>query len=84
MTNQREKLYNVIENLPEELSDKVIDYIEYLKFSYVINKVPKELIIKDKEDLKKKLKEGIQDTNNGNVCDIEEAFAEVNEILAIK
>ncbi len=82
MTNQKKELYDVIEDLPEELSNKVIDYVEYLKFSYIISNAPKELIIKDKEDLKKKLKEGIEDTENGNVCSIEEAFEEVKEILA--
>ena len=47
MTIKQKELYNVIENLPEELSNKVIDYIEYLKFSYMTNKAPDSLIIKD-------------------------------------
>lgn len=81
MTNQKQRLYNVIEELPEELSNKVIDYVEYLKFSYIISNAPKELIINDKEDLKKKLEEGIQDTESGKVCSIEEAFLEVKEII---
>lgn len=54
MDNQKQRLYNVIEELPEELSNKVIDYVEYLKFSYIISNAPKELIIKDNEDLRKK------------------------------
>ena len=54
MDHQKQRLYNVIEELPEELSNKVIDYVEYLKFSYIISNAPKELIIKDKENLKKK------------------------------
>lgn len=82
MTNQKQELYNIIEDLPEELSNKVIDYVEYLKFSYIISNAPEELIIKNKEDLREKIKEGIQDTDNGNVCSIDEAFAEVKEILA--
>lgn len=81
MTNQKQRLYNVIEELPEELSNKVIDYIEYLKFSYIISNAPKELIINDKEDLKKKLEEGIQDTESGKVCSIEDTFLEVKEII---
>lgn len=36
---------------------------------------------KDKKDLRKKLLEGIKDTNNGNVCTIDEAFSEVEAIL---
>lgn len=41
MTMKQKELYNVIESLPEELSNKVVDYIEYLKFSYM-TKAPDE------------------------------------------
>ena len=81
MTMKQKELYNVIESLPEELSNKVIDYIEYLKFSYM-TKAPDDLIIKDDKDLSEKLKKGMEDTNNEKVCSVEEAFEEVNEILA--
>ena len=81
MTMKQKKLYNEIENLPEELSNKVIDYIEYLKFSY-ITKAPEDLIIKDDKDLLEKLKKGMEDTNNGKVCSIEESFEEIKEVLA--
>ena len=40
-------------NMKEELSNKVIDYIEYLKFSYM-TKAPDNLIIKDDKDLLEK------------------------------
>ena len=79
MTMKQKELYNVIESLPEDLSNKVIDYIEYLKFSYITNKAPDSLIIKDDKDLLEKLKKGMEDTDNGNVCSIEEAFEEVKE-----
>ena len=82
MTVKKQELYNVIERLPEELSIKVLDYIEYLKFSNAINNAPDELIIKDKEDLKKKLDEGIKDFENGNVCSLEEAYSEIQEVIA--
>lgn len=82
MTIKKQELYNVIERLPDELSIKVLDYIEYLKFSNVTNNAPEELIIKDKEDLKKKLEEGIKDFENGNICSLDEAYLEVQEVLA--
>ena len=81
MTMKQKELYNVIENLPEELSNKVIDYIEYLKFSYM-TKAPESIIIKDDKDLLEKLKKGMEDTDNEKVCSIEEAYEEVKEILA--
>lgn len=40
------------------------------------------LIIKDKKDLRKKLEEGIKDSENGNVCSLDEAFAEIESALA--
>lgn len=78
----KQELYRVIETLPEELSSKVIDYIEYLKFVSITNTAPDNLIVKNDKDLVEKLKVGMEDTNNGNVCPIDEAFEEVEEILA--
>ena len=82
MTIKKQELYNIIETLPEELSNKVIEYIEYLKYTDVVNNGPKDLIIKDKNDLRKKLEEGIKDTNKGKVCSVDEAFSEIETILA--
>lgn len=74
MTNKQKELYNIMGKLPEELLIKVLDYIEYLKFSNAINNAPKELIVKDKNELIEKLKEGIKATENGQVCSIDEVF----------
>ena len=82
MTARKQELYNVIEALPEELSNKVIEYIEYLKYSMITSKAPKNLIVKDKKDLRAKLREGIKDSENGNVCSLDEAFSEIEKILA--
>ena len=75
MTIKQQELYNIIETLPEEFSNKVIEFIEYLKFTEVLNNEPQDLTIKDENDLRKKLEEGIRDTDNGRVCSIDEAFS---------
>ena len=54
MIVKKQELYDIIETLPEELSNKVLEYIEYLKYTEVINNAPQNLIIKDKVDLRKK------------------------------
>ena len=84
MSTEKQELYNMIDTLPEELSDKVIDYVEYLRFVYVMNEsnAPSDLVIKSKEDLIQKLEEGEKDIANGDVCSKEELFAEMDEILA--
>lgn len=81
---KQKELYNVIESLPEELSNKEVDYIEYLKFSYGTNKVQNSLMIKDDKDLLEKLKKGMEDTNSGEVCSVEEAYEEFKKILIDK
>ena len=81
MTMKQKELYNVIESQLEELLNKVIDYIEYLKFSYM-TKALDDLIIKDDKDLLEKLKKGMEDTDNGKVSSVEEAYEEVKGILA--
>lgn len=45
------------------------------------NQVPNSLIIKDNKDLLEKLKKGMEDTDNGKVCSVEEAYEEVKKIL---
>ena len=81
MNIKKQELCDIIEKLPEELSNKVLDYIEYLKYSAVIDNAPKNVIVKDKTDLRKKLLEGINDTDNGNVCTVDEVFEVVKAIL---
>ena len=82
MTVKNQELYNVIEKLPEELSVKVLDYIEYLMFSNANNNAPEELIVKSIEDLREKLEEGRKDFESENVCSLEEAYLEVQKVLA--
>jgi len=82
MTAKKQELYNIIETLPEEFSNKVIEYIEYLKYTEITNNAPQDLVVKDKADLRQKLEEGIKDTESGNVCSLDEAFEEIETILA--
>lgn len=81
MSVEKQELLKSIETLPEELALQALDYIEYLKFNSVINNAPQDLIIKDKEDLKKKLEEGLKDIENGNVYSLDEAFLEIEKSL---
>ncbi|MEG1142778.1 MAG: hypothetical protein RSE41_10130 [Clostridia bacterium] len=81
MSTEKRELYNIIDTLSEELSNKVIDYIEYLKYANTLNTAPSDLLIKSKEDLIQKLEEGMKDTDSGNVCSLEQVFKEVNGIL---
>ncbi len=81
MSLEKQELLKSIETLPEEIVLQVLDYMEYLKFNYIINQTTEELIIKDKENLKKKLEEGLKDIENGNVCSLDEAFLEIEKSL---
>ena len=81
MTAKNKELYNIIETLPEELSNKVLEYIEYLKYSEIMNTAPESVIIKDKKDLIKKIKNGMSDIKNGKVCSVEDAFSEIENTI---
>mgnify|MGYP004670774541 CR=1 FL=1 len=81
MTVKQKELCNIIEELPDELSNKVLDYIEYLKYTMTINSAHQDVIVKDKKDLRKKILEGIKDTEKGKTCTIDEAFREIEEII---
>lgn len=80
MSIEKQKLYYEIETLPEELTNQVINFIEYLKFSYIDMEVPDNIIIKSKKDLKEKLQKGLDDINSNKVYSLEEAFSKIDKI----
>lgn len=80
MSIEKQKLYNEIETLPEELTNQVLNYIEYLKFSYIDNEAPDSVIIKSKKDLKKKLQKGLNDIKENKVYSLDETFSKIDNI----
>ena len=55
MSIEKQKLYNEIQTLPEELTNQVINFIEYLKLSYIDKESSDSVTIKSKKDIKEKL-----------------------------
>ncbi len=80
MSIEKQKLYNEIETLPEELTNQVINFIEYLKLSYIDKEAPDTVTIKSKKDLKEKLQKGLDDIKENKVFSLEETFAEIDNI----
>ena len=54
MSIEKQRLYNEIDTLPEELTNQVINFIEYLKISYLDEEAPDNIMIKSKKDIKEK------------------------------
>ena len=80
MSIEKQKLYNEIETLPEELTSQVINFIEYLKLSYIDADVPESLEIKSKKDLKEKLQKGLDDIKENKVHSLDETFSKIDNI----
>lgn len=80
MSIEKQRLYNEIETLPEELTNQVINFIEYLKLSYIDTEAPDSLTIKSKKDLKEKLQKGLDDIKANKIYSLEEAFAIIDNI----
>lgn len=80
MSIEKQKLYNEIETLPEELTNQVINFIEYLKLSYIDTEAPESIEIKSKKDLKEKLQRGLDDIKTNKVISLDEAFAKIDNI----
>ena len=80
MSLQKQKLYNEIDTLPEELTNQVIDFIEYLKLSHIDKEAPDSVIIKSKKDLKEKLQKGLDDIKANKVYSIDETFCKMDNI----
>ena len=80
MSIEKQRLYNEIDTLPEELTNQVINFIEYLKISYLDEEAPDNIMIKSKKDLKEKLQKGIDDINENRVYSLEETFEKIDKI----
>ena len=80
MSIEKQKLYNEIETLPEELTNQVINFIEYLKLSYLDTEAPDSVTIKNKKDLKEKLQKGLEDIKANRVYSLDEAFNKIDNI----
>jgi len=80
MSIEKQKLYNEIETLPEELVNQVIDFMEYLKLTHVDTEAPDSVIIKSKEDLKEKLQKGLDDIKTKKVYSLDDTFDKIDNI----
>ena len=80
MSIEKQKLYNEIETLPEELTNQVINFVEYLKLSYLDTEAPESVSIKNKKDLKEKLQKGLDDIKANKVYSLDEVFTKIENI----
>ncbi len=80
MSIEKQRLYNEIDTLPETLTTQVINFIEYLKLSYIDAEAPDSVTIKSKKDLKEKLQTGIDDIKANRVYSLDEAFAKIDNL----
>ncbi len=80
MSAEKQKLYNEIETLPEELIAQVINFMEFLKFSNMNIEGPESISIKGKEDLKEKLQKGLDDIQENKVYSLNEVFEKIDKI----
>ena len=80
MSIEKQKLYKEIETLPDELTNQILDFVEYLKISYVDAESSDSVTIKSKKDLKEKLQKGLDDINENKVFSLEETFAKIDNM----
>ena len=80
MSIGKQKLYNEIETLPEELTNQVINFIEYLKISYIDTEAPDSITIKSKKDLKERLQKVLDDIKANKVYSLDEAFSKIDNM----
>lgn len=80
MSIEKQRLYDEIDTLPENLTTQVINFIEYLKLSYIDAEAPESVTIESKKDLKEKLQAGIDDIKANRVYSLEEAFPKIDNL----
>ena len=81
MSEQQKRVYEAIIDLPEEVCNRILEYIDEIKFNMVINNAPEELIPKNEEDLQRMLEEADNDIEAGDVYSFDEVVTEINKML---
>lgn len=66
--------------MPEELTNQVINFIEYLKLSYIESEAPESVEIKSKSDLKEKLQKGLDDIKQNRTYSLDEVFQKLDNL----
>ena len=82
MSATKQELYNTIDLIPESVAKELLHYADYLTSKYIEKTMPDRLIIKDNEDLKKKLSERIEKIESGKakMLTVDEAFEEIDSL----
>ena len=80
MSMEKQKLDKEIDTLPEELTNQVINFIEYLKLSYIDSESPESIEIKSKKDLKEKLQKGLDDIKLNKTYSLDEVFHKIDNL----
>ena len=82
MSATKQELYNTIDLIPDSVAKELLNYADYLTSKYIEKTMPEELIIKDNEDLKKKLSERTEKIERGDakMLTIDEAFDEIDSL----
>jgi len=80
MSMEKQKLYKEIDTLPEELTNQVINFIEYLKLSYIESEAPESVEIESKSDLKEKLQKGLDDIKQNRTYSLDEVFQKLDNL----
>lgn len=81
MSEQQKRVYEAIIDLPEEVCNRILEYIDEIKFNMIINNAPEELIPKNEEDLQRMLDEADKDIEAGDVYSFDEVATEINKML---
>ena len=82
MTAIKKELYDTIDLIPDSVAKELLNYADYLTLKYIEKTMPEELMIKDKEDLKRKLSKRIEKIESGEakMLTIDEAFEEIDSL----
>lgn len=81
MSEQQKRIYEAIIDLPEEVCNRILEYIDEIKLNMIINDAPKELMPKNEKDLLIMLNEADKDIEAGDVYSFEDVIAEINKML---
>ncbi len=82
MTTIKKELYETIDLFPDSIAKELLNYADFLASKYFKETMPKRVVIKDNDDLKKRLQERVEKIESGKekMLTVDEAFKEIDNL----
>lgn len=81
MSEKQKLLMNATFEMTDYQIDEILNFVRFIQFKYDAVPIPERLIVKNEEELAKKIKKGLKDIKNDKVYTFDDMINQTKSIL---